>query len=92
MLVILESLSIDIEGASELVDEFISTLWDVDFSCAIESLSYSFLVYLHPREGCLLALCDLTNPLRSDVHNISEGILPNSIDAIFKSAIGAQKL
>ena len=92
LLVILESLSIDIEDASELVDEFISTLWDVDFSCAIERLSYSFLVYLHPREGCLLALCDAINPLRSDVHNISEGILPNSIDAIFKSAIGAQQL
>lgn len=92
LLVILGSLSIDIEDASELVDEFISTLWDVDFSCAIERLSYSFLVYFHPREGCLLSLCDSINPLRSDVHNISKGILPNSTDAIFKSAIGAQQL
>ncbi|HIF9447823.1 TPA: hypothetical protein ACX6SQ_000400 [Photobacterium damselae] len=90
--VILESLPIDIDNASALVDEFLSTLWDVDYSCAIERLSYSFLFYFHSREDCLLALCDSINPLKSDVHNISDGILPNSIDAIFESLIGSQKL
>ncbi|GIU16675.1 hypothetical protein [Shewanella sp. MBTL60-007] len=89
----LESVEVDVdENVSELVDKFISTLWDVDFSRAVGRLSYSFLFYLQSREDCLLSLRNLINPLKSDIHSFSDGILPNTIDAILTSIVGAQQL
>ncbi|WAL76646.1 hypothetical protein [Shewanella sp. DAU305] len=90
---ILVSVGIDInEDVNKLIDEFIFTLWEVDFSCAVKSLSYSFLFYLQSREDCLLYLRDSINPLKSDVISYSDGILPNDIDAILILIVNAQQL
>lgn len=90
----LESAEVDVnEDINKLVDEFVCSLWDIDFRCAIEQLSYSFLFYLNTREGCLLSLRDLVNSLKSDIHKFSSvAILPNSIEDIFTTLVGAQNL
>ncbi|MHA2779951.1 hypothetical protein ACXZ7L_25615 [Vibrio campbellii] len=75
-----------------LINEFIRTIWDNEYNTATRQLAYSFLFYFHGNENYLLSLRDMNNPLKSDIHNISSEILPNSIDNIFLSLVNAENL
>lgn len=90
---ILEDAGVIVDSdVDKLIEEFIYKNWINKYNIMSEKLAYSFLFYFHTNENYLLSLRNTNNPLKSDICNFSNDILPNSIDEIFSSLVNAENL